>query len=76
AFTGYYIEKMGGIDVLIAEPEKALVDFLYFKHRKGKTIDFEQERFDKTMIARMNKKKLRLYAGLFNLDLRSLHAYV
>lgn len=75
AFTGYYIEKMGGIDVLIAEPEKALVDFLYFKRREGEAINFEQERFDKTKIARMSRKKLKLYAGLFNLDLRGLYAY-
>lgn len=69
AFTGYYIEKMGGIDVLIAEPEKALVDFLYFKRREGEALDFEQERFDKAKLARMSRKKLKLYAGLFNLDL-------
>lgn len=75
AFTGYYIEKMSGIDVLVAEPEKALVDFLYFKHRGGEAFDFEQERFDKSKIARMSRKKLKLYAGLFNLDLRSLYAY-
>ncbi len=75
AFTGYYIEKMGGIDVLIAEPEKALVDFLYFKRRGAAAIEFEQERFDKAKIARMSKKKLKLYAGLFNLDLKSLYAY-
>jgi len=31
AFTGYYVERQGFFDILIAEPEKALIDYIYFK---------------------------------------------
>ena len=39
AYRGYRTEKIGGITVLIAEPEKALVDYLYFVDLKLKTIN-------------------------------------
>jgi predicted transcriptional regulator of viral defense system len=76
SFTGYYLEKMGGFEVMLAEPEKAVMDYLYFKARRGETVDFGAERFDKTVISKMNKKKLNKYAGVFKLNLRSFYAYV
>lgn len=76
AFAGYYLEKMGGFEVMLAEPEKAIIDYLYFKARRGENVDFELERFDKTVISKMNKKKLKKYAGVFKLNLRSFYAYV
>ena len=78
AFRGYVIEKQSGFDVLVAEPEKALIDFLYFKTRVNSiAFDFAAERFDKKRIQRLNKNKLDGYGRLYNLDLkRILYAYL
>ena len=63
---------MDGHEVLIAEPEKALVDYIYFKaYRTGK-FDAEAERIDKTMFSRLNRKKIHGYAEAFGLDLKGL----
>jgi len=51
SFCGYYVEIMGSYEILIAEPEKALVDFLYF----NKKLNFERERFDKKIISELDK---------------------
>lgn len=76
AFSGYYIERQGGFDVFIAEPEKALVDFLHFKTYRNKAFDYGEERLDKDSISRLNNKKINAYAKLYNLDLKGLHAYL
>jgi predicted transcriptional regulator of viral defense system len=76
AFTGYYIQKQAGFDIHIAEPEKALVDYLHFKTYRSGKIDFAQERLDKGSIRRLNKKKLNKYAKLYNLNLKELYAYL
>jgi len=76
AYSGYYIEKQAGLDILIAEPEKALVDYLYFKTYRGQKIDFAQERLDRSVILRLNRKKLNRYAKLYNLNLKELYAYL
>ncbi|MEA3305989.1 MAG: hypothetical protein U9R52_04160 [Candidatus Omnitrophota bacterium] len=76
SFAGYYLEKMSGFEVMLAEPEKAVMDYLYLKARRGENVDFESERFDKTIISKMNKKKLKEYAEVFKLNLRSFYAYV
>jgi predicted transcriptional regulator of viral defense system len=70
AFRGYIIEKHNGLDVLIAEPEKALVDFLYFKTLRGATFDAKAERIDQKRVEKLNKKKLELYAKIFHLDIK------
>jgi predicted transcriptional regulator of viral defense system len=72
AFCGYRIEKQNGFDVLAAEPEKALVDYLYFKTLRGGTLDFEAERLDLARIRHLDRKKIRRYAAVFGLDLRRL----
>lgn len=72
AFRGYVIEKHGGLDVLIAEPEKALVDYLYFKTRRGGRFDRKAERIDKKRVRRLDKKKLDSYAEIYHLDVRGL----
>ena len=51
---------------MIADREKALVDFLYFKLRHGQSIDFEEERFDADILKGIEWKKARGYAELFN----------
>ncbi len=76
SFTGYYLEKMSGFEVMLAEPEKAAADYLYFKERRGENVDFEAERFDKKIISKMNKKKLEKYARGFKLNLESFYAYL
>lgn len=76
-FMGYYIEKHSNFDILIAEPEKALIDFLYFKTYRNKNFNFEGERLDRDVILHLKKKKLNRYATLYNLDLkRILYAYL
>jgi len=73
-FTGYSVEKHRIFDVLIAEPEKAIIDYLYFRMRYDKEFNFEEERFDKDVIRSLNKKKLKRYARLFNFDVGILYA--
>ncbi len=67
AFTGYRIVAYEGYKVLIADEEKALVDFLYFKQRQGLSIDFEEERFDAEILKGIEWKKAEEYAERFNL---------
>lgn len=59
AYRGYRIEKMGGVTALMAEPEKALVDYLYFVDLKQKTLN------ERLIIRRMKKKSIMEYAKLF-----------
>ena len=72
AFRGYIIEKHNGLDVLIAEPEKALVDYLYFKTLRGGTFDKKAERIDQKRVEQLNKKKLESYAKIYQLDVKGL----
>ena len=67
AFTGYRIVAYEGYKVLIADEEKALVDFLYFKQRQGLSIDFDEERFDAEILKGIEWKKAEEYAERFNL---------
>jgi predicted transcriptional regulator of viral defense system len=66
AFPGYRIASFEGYKVLIADMEKALVDFLYFKLRHGLSIDFDEERFDADILKGIEWKKAGEYAELFN----------
>lgn len=59
AYTGYYIDTSGGKRVLIAQPEKALADYLYFVAIGQRSWN---DRFD---TAKVDKNKLREYATLF-----------
>lgn len=59
AYRGYRIEKIGGMTVFIAEPEKAFVDYLYF-------VDLKRKILNERLNARELKKKAVMeYAGLF-----------
>jgi len=60
AFTGYLPEKIDGKTVLIADKEKAMVDYLYFVSRK--TYEFNG-RID---VSALDKRKILRYAELFN----------
>lgn len=59
AFTGYMPEKIEGKIVLIADKEKAFVDYLYFVSRKIYSLN---SRLD---VSSLNKKKVIQYAELF-----------
>lgn len=59
AFTGYIPIKESGRVILIAEPEKAVADYLYFASL-GKT-----QPNDRTNIKKLNKKKISQYGRLF-----------
>ena len=66
AFTGYRLMKYEGVKVLIADKEKALVDFVYFSVRQKGPLDFDEERFEKSFLKKLNWAKVLKYAGLFN----------
>ena len=51
--------RSGGMTVLIAEPEKALTDYLYFVDLKRKTLN------ERLNIRKLKKKTVIEYARLF-----------
>lgn len=71
-FTGYNIIKQNNFEIFMAEPEKAVVDFLYF----NKKIEFSEERFEKDTLSKLSRKKLNNYAKLRGIDLREFYAYI
>lgn len=66
AFTGYSYMLYDGQKVYIADKEKALVDFIYFRLRRGYPLSFKEERLNRTILKKINWKKAFYYAGLFN----------
>ena len=59
AFTGYRPEKVGGRVILMAEPEKAVVDSLYFASLRRLSLP---ERLD---LSSLRPKRLRALANLY-----------
>jgi predicted transcriptional regulator of viral defense system len=59
AYRGYKTEKIGGVTVLIAEPEKALADYLYFVDLKRKTLN------ERLNVRKLRKKAVVEYVRLF-----------
>lgn len=66
AFTGYKLMTYEGFKVNVADKEKALVDFLYYRMRSGFPLDFDEERFNKRILKKINWVKVYRYAKLFN----------
>jgi len=66
AFRGYRLMLYEGFKVSIADKEKALVDFLYYRMRSGRHPDFKEERLNKHILKKLNWQKVLYYAGLFN----------
>lgn len=61
AYTGYTALKKGERQrILIAEPEKALADYLYFVSLQKKPTN------DRLRLTHLNLKKVQEYASLFN----------
>ncbi|MDO9528910.1 MAG: hypothetical protein Q7J27_07110 [Syntrophales bacterium] len=59
AYRGYKTEKIEGVTVLIAEPEKALADYLYFVDLKRKTLN------ERLNVRKLKKKVIMEYTRLF-----------
>lgn len=59
-YLGYRPQKINDNIVLIAEPEKALADFLYFVALRKRRLSYERIKLEK-----INKKKLINYARCF-----------
>ena len=60
AFTGYQLKDINQEKVLIADPEKALADYLYFVDLKKVSLN------DRLELRNIDKNKLIKYAKLFN----------
>jgi len=66
-FFGYRKISENGRIYLIAEPEKALLDYLYLNSPKIKTHeDIKELRFNEIEIEKLDKIKLRKYAKMAN----------
>lgn len=59
-FAGYRAVKYQGETVLLAEPEKALADYLYFVELKKRNLSYERLNLKK-----IKKSKLTVYVKLF-----------
>lgn len=66
-FTGYYIDSNRDFSILIAEPEKAIVDYLYLN--KCKKID----RLNYKAFEKLSQRKLKKYATLMNVKLDGIY---
>ena len=66
AFTGYKLMQYEGLKILIADAEKALVDFIYFAIRRKNPMNFNEERFNKHILKKLKWNKISKYAKLFN----------
>ena len=73
-FCGYYTEKHVNYEIQIAEPEKALIDYLYFNSFHKRPYNLKHERFDKDVVLSLSKKKLKKYSNMINLDVEVLYA--
>ncbi len=73
-FNGYSIEEIRGLPVLIAEPEKAFIDYLYFQTYRKKKFELPDMRFDRGKIKAFNRKKVYRYARLYNLNAGEIYA--
>jgi len=66
-FWGYKKEEKNGQVYLIAQPEKALLDYIYFNLPKIKKIsDLDDLRLNKFVIKELDKNKLKKYTKIFN----------
>jgi predicted transcriptional regulator of viral defense system len=66
AFQGYKLMLYEGFKVCIADKEKALVDFLYYRLRSSRNFNFSEERLNKKILRNLDWKKVFRYARYFN----------
>jgi predicted transcriptional regulator of viral defense system len=66
-FWGYTLLKVEAFGVKIAEPEKALLDFLYLNPKVESMADFEALRFDTDQMRQdIDREKLSAYVRMFD----------
>lgn len=65
AFTGYTLKQEGDRRFYIAEPEKALVDYLYILTLGQRGLLGDRTVNDRLQLAKLDKGKIRMYAKLF-----------
>ena len=65
-FTGYQLHNQDGVSTLIAEPEKALADYLYLVSLGKKAP------LDRLAVDRVDREKLKSYEKMFNRRLSEL----
>lgn len=66
AYIGYILSQRGERKFLIAEPEKALVDYLYLISLGQRALIGGKTLNDRLALKGLNKDKIRLYAGLYD----------
>lgn len=64
-YFGYTILRLSDQPVLIAEPEKALLDLLYLNHMISSKEDLQALRLNPMLMKELDWKKLEFYAELF-----------
>jgi hypothetical protein len=55
-----------GFKVCLADKEKTLVDFFYYRLRESGNLNFSEERLNKKVMRDLNWKKIFGYAKYFN----------
>lgn len=66
-YYGYGIMPYAGYNIFIAEKEKAVVDFIYFKLRDGEEFNLlGEERFDEEKLNKLSWNKVFGYAKAYN----------
>jgi len=80
SFTGYRLIVYDSFKVYMADKEKALVDFLYYRLRSGIKLDFDEERLSKKILKGIDWRKAFQYARFFNkrttIALKKCRSYV
>ncbi|RLG29748.1 hypothetical protein DRN98_08075 [Methanosarcinales archaeon] len=66
AFSGYKLMQYEGFKIFIADREKALVDFIYFAVRRIDSLNFDEERFNKDILKKLDWGKVSKYSKFFN----------
>jgi predicted transcriptional regulator of viral defense system len=74
-YCGYHIEVHRNFEVLFADPEKALVDYLYFRRKDfGSTLAIAELRMDASTIRDLSRRKLNRFAKQYKIELEALYA--
>ena len=71
-FFGFHpVKDEQGRDVLMAEPEKALLDLLYFKNNWDPTENFLTEDLRLQQLSQLRKNRLKAYSARYDLKTRA-----
>ena len=65
-FEGFHLMREGDYSVKMATPEKALVDYVYFKGREMDQWNFEEERLDPEFLGRLDWSKVRHWGRAYS----------